>query len=46
VVHRTPDYAITYKYVGLPVGLVVLALALGYLSVQYARRIRRKHAQR
>jgi ABC-type dipeptide/oligopeptide/nickel transport system permease subunit len=42
---HNPDFAITYRDIGFPVGLVVLALALGYLSVLYARRMRRRHAQ-
>lgn len=39
---RNPDFAIAYRDVGFPVGLVVLALALGYLALQYARRMRRR----
>lgn len=46
VSHRTPDYAIAYKFIGLPVGLVVLVMALGFLAVQYARQVRRKAARR
>ena len=42
---HNPDFAIAYRDIGFPVGLVVLALALGYLSVLYARRMRRRHAQ-
>lgn len=40
--HHAVDYAIAYKRIGFPVGVVVLALALGYLGVQWARRIARK----
>lgn len=42
---HNPDFAIAYRDIGFPVGLVVLALALGYLSVQYSRRMRRRRAQ-
>ena len=39
---RNPDFGIAYRDIGFPVGVVVLALALGYLGVQYARRMRRR----
>ena len=39
---RNPDFAIAYRDIGFPVGCVVLVLALGYLSVLYARRMARK----
>lgn len=39
---HNPDFAIAYRDVGFPVGCVVLVLALGYLSVLYARRMARK----
>ena len=42
---RNPDFAIAYRDIGFPVGLVVLALALGYLSLQYARRMKRRGRQ-
>jgi len=42
---RNPDFAIAYRDIGFPIGLVVLVSALGYLSVQYARRMRRRRAQ-
>jgi ABC-type dipeptide/oligopeptide/nickel transport system permease subunit len=42
---HNPDFAISYRDIGFPVGVVVLVLALGYLSVLYARRMRRRHAQ-
>jgi ABC-type antimicrobial peptide transport system permease subunit len=32
----------SYKAIGLPVGAVVMALALGYLGVQYARRLKNR----
>lgn len=40
--HHAVDYAIAYKRIGLPIGLVVLALALSFLGLQYARRLARK----
>lgn len=43
--HHAVDYAIAYKRIGFPVGVVVLALALSYLAVQYARRMVRKGTQ-
>ena len=46
VSHRTPDYAITYKLIGFPVGVVVMIAALGYLGAQYIKRTRRKLAAR
>jgi cytochrome bd-type quinol oxidase subunit 1 len=39
---KTPDFALTYRVIGLPVGLVVGLLALGYLGVQYAKKVSRK----
>jgi hypothetical protein len=42
---HNPDFAIAYRDIGFPVGVVVLILALGYLSVLYARRMRRRHAR-
>ncbi|HEY4355433.1 MAG TPA: hypothetical protein VGN16_06780 [Acidobacteriaceae bacterium] len=43
--HHTVDYAIAYKRIGFPVGVIVLALALSYLGVQWARRMVRKGTQ-
>lgn len=40
--HHTPDFALTYKRVGLPVGVVVGVVALSYLGFQWVRRILRK----
>jgi hypothetical protein len=40
--HRSVDFALTYKRVGLPVGLLVLVLALGYLGTLWVRRQLRK----
>lgn len=39
---HNPDFALSYRDVGFPVGVVVMAMALGYLSVLYARRLKRK----
>ncbi len=36
--HHAVDFALTYKRVGLPVGLVVLVLALAYLGTLWVRR--------
>ncbi len=43
---HNPDFAIAYRDIGFPVGVVVLVVALSYLGVLYARRIRRRNAQR
>jgi ABC-type dipeptide/oligopeptide/nickel transport system permease subunit len=39
---KHPDFALTYKCAGFPVGVVVLALTLGYLGTLWARRKIRK----
>jgi hypothetical protein len=39
--HR-PDFALTYRDAGLPVGLLVLVIALGYLGTQWVKRKVRK----
>jgi ABC-type dipeptide/oligopeptide/nickel transport system permease subunit len=39
--HKT-DYAYSYLYVGLPVGLTMMVLALGYLGFLWSRRVSRK----
>jgi hypothetical protein len=36
--HRAVDFALTYTHVGLPVGLLVLVAALGYLGTLWVRR--------
>jgi len=36
------NFALAYKAVGLPIGAVVMALALGFLGIQWARRMARK----
>ena len=43
--HHMPDMALTYKRIGLPVGLTVGAVALGLLGTFYARRMKRKLAR-
>ena len=43
--HRTPDYAIAYKRIGFPVGLLVGIAALLYLGVQWSRRMVRMRRQ-
>jgi ABC-type dipeptide/oligopeptide/nickel transport system permease subunit len=42
VTGKHPDFALTYRVAGFPVGVVVMALALGFLGVQWARRMARK----
>jgi hypothetical protein len=42
VTGKTPDFALTYKVIGLPVGLTVGVISLGFLGVQWARRMARK----
>ena len=39
---KNPDFALTYRVAGFPVGVVVMAMALGFLGVQWARRMKRK----
>ncbi len=36
------DYTLAYRRIGLPIGLLVGALALGYLGVMWLRRIFRR----
>jgi hypothetical protein len=40
--HRAIDFALTYKRIGLPVGVLVLVVALGYLGTLWVRRQLRK----
>jgi hypothetical protein len=37
--HGTVDYALSYRAVGLPVGLLALVIVLGYLGFLWCRRI-------
>lgn len=39
---HTPDFTLTYKWVGLPVGIVVLLLTLAYLGTLWVKRKMRK----
>jgi ABC-type dipeptide/oligopeptide/nickel transport system permease subunit len=43
---HNPDFSLTYKIIGFPVGVVVMAMALSYLGFQYARRMRRRARRR
>ena len=36
--HHAVDFALTYKRAGLPVGILVLVMALGYLGTLWVRR--------
>ena len=38
VTHGTVDFAFSYRRVGLPVGLTVMAVALGYLGMLWVKR--------
>ncbi len=42
VTHHSVDFALTYKWVGLPVGFLVLLVTLGYLGMLWVRRLLRK----
>jgi hypothetical protein len=42
VTHRAVDFAFSYRRVGLPVGLTVMAVALGYLGMLWAKRLFRR----
>ena len=46
VTHQAVDFALTYKRVGFPIGLVVGIAALAYLGVQWIRRITRRGRDR
>ena len=39
--HHAVDLTISYKWIGLPVGLVVLVVSLGYLGTLWVRRLTR-----
>jgi uncharacterized BrkB/YihY/UPF0761 family membrane protein len=39
---RMPDFTLTYKWVGLPVGIAVLLLTLAYLGTLWVKRKLRK----
>jgi hypothetical protein len=40
--HHTVDFAVTYTRIGLPVGALVLLVALGYLGTLWVRRTTRQ----
>lgn len=40
--HSNIDFAISYRDIGLPIGLVVLVTALGYLGTLWTKRVLRK----
>ena len=42
VTGKTPDFALTYKIIGLPIGLAVGVISLVFLGVQWGRRMARK----
>lgn len=37
--HNPIDFAVTYRYIGLPAGLIVLAFALTYLGRLWIKRV-------
>jgi hypothetical protein len=39
---KHPDFALTYRVAGFPVGVAVMALSLAYLGVQWSRRMAKK----
>lgn len=43
--NHNPDFAMAYRDVGFPVGVVVMVLALSYLGFQWVRRMKRKSRQ-
>lgn len=40
--HKEIDFSYSYTRVGLPVGVLTLAIALGYLGMMWVRRITRR----
>jgi hypothetical protein len=40
--HHAVDLTISYRWIGLPVGLMVLVVALGYLGTLWVRRLTRR----
>ncbi len=42
MLHNTADYSISYRLIGLPVGIFVLVIASLYLGTLWVRRILRK----
>jgi ABC-type dipeptide/oligopeptide/nickel transport system permease subunit len=43
---HNPDFALSYRVVGFPVGVVVMAMALSYLGFQWVRRMKRRAQRR
>ncbi len=41
--HRTIDFALSYRRVGFPIGLIVMAIALTYLGRLWFKRILRRN---
>lgn len=44
--HRTIDFAVAYRWVGLPVGVVMLLVTAVYLGTLLVRRLRLRGARR
>ncbi|HEY6413590.1 MAG TPA: hypothetical protein VIX42_07880 [Edaphobacter sp.] len=40
--HRAVDYAVSYRFIGLPVGVVTLILAYVYLGILWVKRLGRR----
>jgi len=40
--HPTADFTVSYRLMGLPCGVIVMALALGYLGTFWVKRIFRR----
>jgi hypothetical protein len=43
LLHGNLDFAFSYRWVGLPVGLLVMAVALSYLGTLWLKRILRRN---
>ena len=41
--HANIDFALTYRHVGFPIGLAVMAVSLGYLARLWLKRILRRN---
>ena len=40
--HGSVDFALSYRRVGFPIGVIVMAVALGYLGMLWCKRILRR----
>ncbi|HEV2645727.1 MAG TPA: hypothetical protein VGU46_05110 [Acidobacteriaceae bacterium] len=40
--HKSIDYALSYRRIGFPIGLSVMAVALAYMSTLWIKRITRR----